>query len=155
MWYMIFRKCDIWYFKNVIYDISKMWCMIFRKCDIWYFENVIYDICFASLGHRWHQRCVAWILIHSSFLLLFWCGKNVRLVAIISYYLEFALFFHHLQMLLQISLLTMQCDNWQERVRCGNNIIADSAQTEYCTTFPLSIRPCVRHRRDISHFSHI
>ena len=37
--------------------------------------------------------------------------------------------------------------------------IADSAQTEYCTTFPLSVRPsvrpCVRHRRDISHLSHI
>ena len=34
--------------------------------------------------------------------------------------------------------------------------IADSAQTEYCTTFHC---PCVRlfvcHRRDISHFSHI
>ena len=105
---------------------------IFRKCDIWYFENVIYDICFASLGHRWHQRCVAWILIHSSFLLLFWCGKNVRLVAIISYYLEFALFFHHLQMLLQISLLTMQCDNWQERACCGNNIILLGV----CVIFP-------------------
>ena len=30
--------------------------------------------------------------------------------------------------------------------------IADSAQTEYCSTFHC---PCVRHRRDISHFSHI
>ena len=34
--------------------------------------------------------------------------------------------------------------------------IADSAQTEYCPTFHCSsVCPCVRHRRDISHFSHI
>ena len=33
--------------------------------------------------------------------------------------------------------------------------IADSAQTEYCSTFPLSVRVFVCHRRDISHFSHI
>ena len=34
--------------------------------------------------------------------------------------------------------------------------IADSAQIEYCITFHCSsVRPCVRHRRDISHFSHI
>ena len=30
--------------------------------------------------------------------------------------------------------------------------IADSAQTEHCTTFHC---PSVRHRRDISHYSHI
>ena len=39
------------------------------------------------------------------------------------------------------------------------DIFADSAQTEYCSTFLLSVCPCVRpsvcHRRDISHFSHI
>ena len=34
--------------------------------------------------------------------------------------------------------------------------IADSAQTEYCTTFHCScVRVFVCHRRDISHFSHI
>ena len=33
-----------------------------------------------------------------------------------------------------------------------NIFIADSAPTEYCTTFQC---PCVCHRRDISHFSHI
>ena len=33
--------------------------------------------------------------------------------------------------------------------------IADSFQTEYCPTFLLSVCSCVRHRRDISHFSHI
>ena len=32
---------------------------------------------------------------------------------------------------------------------------ADSVQTEYCPTFLLSVCSCVRHRRDISHFSHI
>ena len=36
------------------------------------------------------------------------------------------------------------------------SLIADSAQTEYCTTFHCSsVCSCVRHRRDISHFSHI
>ena len=30
--------------------------------------------------------------------------------------------------------------------------VADSAQTEYCPTFHC---PCVRHSRDISHFSNI
>ena len=35
-------------------------------------------------------------------------------------------------------------------------IDADSAQTEYCPTFHFPcVRPSVRHRRDISHFSHI
>ena len=33
--------------------------------------------------------------------------------------------------------------------------IADSVQTEYCTTFLLSVSVSVCHRRDISHFSHI
>ena len=33
--------------------------------------------------------------------------------------------------------------------------IADSVQTEYCPTFLLSVCSSVRHRRDISHFSHI
>ena len=36
------------------------------------------------------------------------------------------------------------------------SFFADSAQTEYCTTFHCSfVRPSVCHRRDISHFSHI
>ena len=37
-----------------------------------------------------------------------------------------------------------------------DQLIADSAQTEYCTTFHCpSVCPFVCHRRDISHFSHI
>ena len=36
------------------------------------------------------------------------------------------------------------------------SFIADSVQTEYCSTFHCScVRVFVRHRRDISHFSHI
>ena len=35
------------------------------------------------------------------------------------------------------------------------SLFADSVQTEYCSTFLLSVRVFVRHRRDISHFSHI
>ena len=35
------------------------------------------------------------------------------------------------------------------------HFIADSVQTEYCTTFTLSVRVSVCHRSDISHFSHI
>ena len=43
---------------------------------------------------------------------------------------------------------------WQIEVPVDK--IADSAQTEYCTTFHFPcVRPSVRHRRDISHFSHI
>ena len=34
-------------------------------------------------------------------------------------------------------------------------LVADSVQTEYCTTFLLSVCSFVCHRRDISHFSHI
>ena len=40
-------------------------------------------------------------------------------------------------------------------VMYNTQLIADSAQTEYCPTFPLSVRVSVCHRRDISHFSHI
>ena len=36
-----------------------------------------------------------------------------------------------------------------------SSFFADSLQTEYCSTFLLSVCPSVWHRRDILHFSHI
>ena len=44
-------------------------------------------------------------------------------------------------------IVTLKHSRWHWRLS-----IADSAQTEYCSTFHCS---SVRHRRDISHFSHI
>ena len=56
--------------------------------------------------------------------------------------------------LLLCSFAPLAQGNWKG-LFCLLILIADSAQTEYCPTFPLSVRVFVCHRRDISHFSHI
>ena len=52
-------------------------------------------------------------------------------------------------------LFTKLCSGFSQNTsydKSNTRLVADSAQTEYCITFHC---PCVRHRRDISHFSHM
>ena len=96
---------------------------------------------FSSLHQPvWRLACSASLLCLQHFLCIHKCSISF---AIVVFYVS-TLYLHHF-------LCIWICNIFLVLLFA----IADSAQTEYCTTFPLSVGPCVRHRRDISHFSHI